>query len=69
MEEIVDICDLMNKLVLNNVTPEDMIGCALRNLHSVESAHTLSRWTNLPLEITFGLQLRMLSCYTITANR
>jgi len=37
MEEIVDICDLMNKLVSNNVTPEDMIGCALRNLHSVEA--------------------------------
>jgi len=37
MEEIIDIRDLMNRLVSYNVTPEDLIGCALRNLHSLEA--------------------------------
>jgi len=37
MEEIIDIRDLMNRLALSNATPEDLISCALRNLHSVEA--------------------------------
>jgi len=37
MEEIINISDLMKRLALNSVSPEDLTGCALRNLYSVEA--------------------------------
>lgn len=58
MEEIVDIRDLMNKLVLNNVTPEDMIGCALRNPHSVEAYFASAG------KSAFGNNIRTTTAYT-----
>lgn len=45
MERVLDIGDYMNRLTRDNVTPEDLFGRAIRNLHSLESIFIAERRT------------------------
>lgn len=38
MEEIINIQDLMSRLVKDGITPEDLVACAIRNFYSAESS-------------------------------
>lgn len=44
MEEVIDISVLIDRLLRNNTTPEELIGQAVKNLYVIES-HFLSRST------------------------
>jgi len=37
MEEILDICELMDRLPRNNISPKELIGQTIQNLYSVKS--------------------------------
>lgn len=41
MERLIDIQELMGRLSRGNITPEEMIGCAIRNLYSLEASSVL----------------------------
>lgn len=47
MEDIIDISDLMKRLSMNNVAPEELIGCAIRNLYSAENYFASEHKTTL----------------------
>jgi len=47
MEDIIDISDLMKRLSMNNVAPEELIGCAIRNLYSAENYFASKHKTTL----------------------
>lgn len=57
----------MNKLINSNITPEDLFGHAIRNLHSVENVFIRNK--NLYRGITLVQQLRVLNCSMTTANK
>lgn len=37
MERLICVSDLMNTLIRNNTSPEQLVGCAIRNLYSLDS--------------------------------
>jgi len=47
MDDLIDISKLMERLSMNGAAPEELIGCAIRNLYSIENYFMLENKTTL----------------------